>query len=547
MAENMASKVPIMDRDHYTASVYHHIPTLHKHSRVHLERLAVFLAFRADFASTSRATRASFMGKKPHNIQKRHDFFTSMANKQELSLQLHQIKTPDIMRAAEFLFHTGHLAPKSALNKVFALVPAQQILDTKWRASASLPALGNKIDATGFWESRFEPVFNPDSEPALDYGSDVERTAAAISTALVKKELDTSIKTRKGGAAKQMIQPNPQYTWNNYMEGFNEYVEQRQHRRCRLGAYEKTYDSPACFGSNVQNTLMNALQELLERSLFNFATRIWPDEMKASKADSWQAVPLEKWRDALCGFKHTTEAHLHSGYTVKRVKELYQRVTVIRYIAIHRRPCIQLEAIYNMCKDATELVKALGDPREMLLDILTQKVRIVFEEHIHSDVDIQDLKTRVRASLRIYDSSDQTYGLPTSRLTEIMQLMRSLTTQSLRVGSTSTMMKTGVEDEVVENAPSIREVSNDANTDLVSPSPDPGNEAPDKVSSAKSPANDAEVPANDVEVHANVAQAGAALLESDSEIELLMSKPYVKVSPDIVDLTKDDDDDDDDE
>ncbi|KAI9642537.1 hypothetical protein NHQ30_009342 [Ciborinia camelliae] len=121
------------------------IPLLHNHPRIHLERLAVFLAFREGFAHTSKATRHSFQNKRPDNAKKRHTFFTYLVEKPEVSLQLHRMKRHVIFKAGDFLFMTGHLSPNSALNKLFAPFSAEQIQSREWRASVSLPALGDMI------------------------------------------------------------------------------------------------------------------------------------------------------------------------------------------------------------------------------------------------------------------------------------------------------------------------------------------------------------------------------------------------------------------
>ncbi|TEY79803.1 hypothetical protein BOTCAL_0041g00020 [Botryotinia calthae] len=119
----------------------------HKNPRIHLERLAVFLAFREGFAHTAPATRNSFHGNKKKFVDRRREFFEYLIGKPEVSLQLHRMKKKRILAAAEFLFGFGHLSPDSIMNKRFAHLSAEQIRSVEWRASVSLPPLKQEIVA----------------------------------------------------------------------------------------------------------------------------------------------------------------------------------------------------------------------------------------------------------------------------------------------------------------------------------------------------------------------------------------------------------------
>ncbi|TGO21428.1 hypothetical protein BPAE_0220g00030 [Botrytis paeoniae] len=130
------------------------LPILHNNPRMHLERLAVFLAFREGFAQTAKATRKSFHGNKKKFFNRRREFFEHLISKPEVSLQLHRMKKKSIIAAAEFLFRTGRLSPNSTLNKRFAHLSAEQIQSVEWRASVSLPPLKKRIVVM----VEFEPV-----------------------------------------------------------------------------------------------------------------------------------------------------------------------------------------------------------------------------------------------------------------------------------------------------------------------------------------------------------------------------------------------------
>ncbi|KAF7955990.1 hypothetical protein EAE96_004911 [Botrytis aclada] len=130
------------------------LPILHSSPRVHLERLAVFLAFREGFAHTAKATRNSFQCNKKKFINRRREFFENLMSKPEILLQLHRIKKKRVIAAAEFLFRTGHLSPNSTMNKLFAHLSAEQIQSVEWRASVSLPPLKKRIVVM----VEFEPV-----------------------------------------------------------------------------------------------------------------------------------------------------------------------------------------------------------------------------------------------------------------------------------------------------------------------------------------------------------------------------------------------------
>ena len=115
------------------------LPTFHHNPRIHLERLAVFLAFREGFAHTAPATRNSFLGNKKKFVDRRREFFEYLIGKPEVSSQLHRMKKKRVLAAAEVLFGFGHLAPDSTMNKRFAHLSAEQIRSVEWRASVSLP------------------------------------------------------------------------------------------------------------------------------------------------------------------------------------------------------------------------------------------------------------------------------------------------------------------------------------------------------------------------------------------------------------------------
>ncbi|CCD48029.1 hypothetical protein ACHAPF_000732 [Botrytis cinerea] len=121
------------------------LPTFHHNPRIHLERLAVFLAFREGFAHTAPATRNSFLGNKKKFVDRRREFFEYLIGKPEVSSQLHRMKKKRVLAAAEVLFGFGHLAPDSTMNKRFAHLSAEQIRSVEWRASVSLPPLKQEI------------------------------------------------------------------------------------------------------------------------------------------------------------------------------------------------------------------------------------------------------------------------------------------------------------------------------------------------------------------------------------------------------------------
>ncbi|KAF7896884.1 uncharacterized protein EAF01_009287 [Botrytis porri] len=130
------------------------LPILHNDPRIHLERLAVFLAFREGFAQASKATRMSFHGTKKKFVERRREFFEQLISKPEVSLQLHRMKKKSIIAAAEYLFKTARLFPNSTMNKHFAHLSAEQIKSAEWRASVSLPPLKKRIVVM----VEFEPV-----------------------------------------------------------------------------------------------------------------------------------------------------------------------------------------------------------------------------------------------------------------------------------------------------------------------------------------------------------------------------------------------------
>ncbi|KAF5868051.1 uncharacterized protein Bfra_007246 [Botrytis fragariae] len=130
------------------------LPILHDNHHIHLERLAVFLAFREGFAQTAKATRRSFHGNEKKIFNRRREFFEHLISKPEVSLQLHRMKKKSIIAAAEFLFRTGRLSPNSTMNKRFAHLSAEQIQSAESRASVSLPSLKKRIVAM----VEFEPV-----------------------------------------------------------------------------------------------------------------------------------------------------------------------------------------------------------------------------------------------------------------------------------------------------------------------------------------------------------------------------------------------------
>ncbi|KAF7885703.1 uncharacterized protein EAF02_004212 [Botrytis sinoallii] len=121
------------------------LPILHNDRRIHLERLAVFLAFREGSAQTAEATRKSFHGNKKAFVNRRREFFEQLISKPEVSSQLQRMKKKRVIAAAEFLFRTGHLSSNSTMNKRFAHLSAEQIRSFEWRASVSLPPLKKRI------------------------------------------------------------------------------------------------------------------------------------------------------------------------------------------------------------------------------------------------------------------------------------------------------------------------------------------------------------------------------------------------------------------
>lgn len=116
------------------------LPILHNDRRIHLERLAVFLAFREGFAQTAEETRKLFHGNKNVLFKRRREFFEHLISKPEVSRQLHRMKKKRIIAAVEFLCRANHLSPNSTMNKRFAHLSAEQIQSFEWRASVSLPS-----------------------------------------------------------------------------------------------------------------------------------------------------------------------------------------------------------------------------------------------------------------------------------------------------------------------------------------------------------------------------------------------------------------------
>ncbi|TGO44688.1 hypothetical protein BCON_0474g00030 [Botryotinia convoluta] len=154
MAEVIKSHDPAPTDTAMDDGIQFQLPILHSNPRIHLERLAVFLAFRESFAHTAKATRNSFHGNKKKFVNRRREFFEHLISKPEVLLQLHRMKKKSIIAAAEFLFRTGHLAPNSAMNKRFAHLSVEQIQGVEWRASVSLPPLKKRIVVM----VEFEPV-----------------------------------------------------------------------------------------------------------------------------------------------------------------------------------------------------------------------------------------------------------------------------------------------------------------------------------------------------------------------------------------------------
>ncbi|TGO54218.1 hypothetical protein BOTNAR_0274g00130 [Botryotinia narcissicola] len=145
MAEVTESHDPTLTDTVMDDGIQSQLPILHDDRRIHLERLAVFLAFREGFAQTTEATRKSFQGNKNISFKRRREFFEHLISKREVSLQLHRMKKKSIIAAAEFLFRTNHLSPNSTMNQRFAHLSAEQIQSFEWRASVSLPPLKKRI------------------------------------------------------------------------------------------------------------------------------------------------------------------------------------------------------------------------------------------------------------------------------------------------------------------------------------------------------------------------------------------------------------------
>lgn len=136
-------------------------------------------------------------------------------------------------------------------------------------------------------------------------------------------------------------------------------VEGRQHLHLSMPSLY-----PCFLPFQAQHVVLTTIQNLLEESCFEFASKWLPDELEARGWDCPAAVELTKWAKV---FMKNSEKLPSSSAEMRAtsLKRLLIKNHNTRHIAVHRLPT-SARAIILLLKNAAELVAALDDSRRAI-------------------------------------------------------------------------------------------------------------------------------------------------------------------------------------
>ncbi|TGO22752.1 hypothetical protein BPAE_0156g00180 [Botrytis paeoniae] len=342
------------------------VSRLHPIPRIHTESLIVFLAFRKSFLTLSEFDRVRY-GKK----NTRDAFLNSFAP-QYIEQNLNGISFKRMCDLVQDIWTAKHFLAESDLNKLFEGASYERQQDAAFRRLINVPLLGEALE-TNIWLSNHQSHYKPRIPPSFR----------------IRKLLSTRPRPLP------RVEPSDLNFNQDYM------IISRPVSgpfKPFLGPYEDDYECSTALPFPLQHSILTTLQDLIEESLFSFASQYFPAYLALNFKTCPKSIELITWKSHLQMNAPDIRLNLTSGYVLEDLHFFLHCLDTVRQLAVHRRhgeqtECtlnvrieqwltksgVPIEAINSMCADSIWLARALGDPRAVLLGLIQEKVLMVSE------------------------------------------------------------------------------------------------------------------------------------------------------------------------
>ncbi|TGO35346.1 hypothetical protein BHYA_0161g00090 [Botrytis hyacinthi] len=318
------------------------VPRLHPIPRIHTESLIVFLAFCKSFLTLSDVNRVRY-GKK----NTRDAFLNSFAP-QYFEQNLHGISFKRMCDLVQDLWAAKHFLAGSELNELFKDASCERQQDPDFRRIINVPILGESLE-TNIWLSNHQSHYKP-------------RITASFR---IRKLLSIH------PCSLPRVDPNNLNSHRDYMI---KYPPVSSLFKPFLGPYEDDYECSTALPFPLQHSILTALQDLIEESLFSFASQYFPAYLALNFKTCPKSIELCSWGMHLRMNASDIRFNLASDFVLEDLHLFLHRLNTVRDLAVHRKDGVPIEAINSMCADSICLARALGDPRAVLLGLIQEKV-----------------------------------------------------------------------------------------------------------------------------------------------------------------------------
>ncbi|KAF7942377.1 hypothetical protein EAE99_000427 [Botrytis elliptica] len=388
-----------------------HVPRLHPIPRIHTESLVVYTAFRKSFLTLSDVDRVRY-GKK----NTRDALLNSFAP-QYIEQNLHGISFERMCDLVQHLWIAKHFLAGSELNQLFKGASYERQQDPAFRGLVNVPILGEALE-TNIWLSNHQSHYKPRITPSFK----------------IRKLLSTR------PSPPPRVDPG-EVNFNG--DNMTKYPPVSGPSKPFLGPYEDDYECSTTLPFPLQHSVLTVLQDLIEESLFSFASQYFPAYLALNCKTCPKSIELSGWRMHLHINAPDIRFNLASGFVLEDLHFFLGRLDTVRDSVVYRKDGVPIEAINSMCADSVCLARALGDPRAVLLGLIQEKVLMLSEtllkiqplpQHssflgLETDLtmksNIQFFMKAISAS-RILISSPEAWILYSERYEEVVKMLRRL-------------------------------------------------------------------------------------------------------------------------